>query len=112
MKNQKGSGIAGILIAIMLALIAVGGSAYYFILGSYPLRKEHMTEMKVLEIAKEVAQTHDIDLAEYQMPSIEYDSENKEWFVSYVIKPPTPPGGHFSIIVDDTTGEAKFQGGM
>jgi hypothetical protein len=68
-------------------------------------------EPRILEIAGEVAQQHSVNLSEYQTPSVEYDSENKKWLVFYVRKPPTPPGGHFSVSVDDTTGKAEFQPG-
>jgi hypothetical protein len=37
--------------------------------------------------------------------------KNKTWTVFYQLKPPTPPGGHFLVSVDDRTKKATLARG-
>jgi hypothetical protein len=65
-----------------------------------------MTQSQVLSIASDLAQKEGYDLEEYLEPEIEYDpSSEKEWFLTYHMKPPEPPGGCFTVFIDDDNAE-------
>jgi hypothetical protein len=51
------------------------------------------------------------DLKFYPDRSAKFKTERKSWYVHYTRVPNRWPGDHFSIYVDDTTGEMKFIGG-
>jgi hypothetical protein len=72
-----------------------------------------LTEDEVVGIAKAKAAKDGIQLSEYNMDGCHYEftSKGKTWTVSFVKKPPTPPGGHFRIVVDDRTKTATLQPG-
>jgi hypothetical protein len=51
------------------------------------------------------------DLKFYPNRSATFDAEGRKWSVRYVREPNRWPGDHFSIYVDDATGEITFIGG-
>ena len=51
------------------------------------------------------------DLKFYPDRSAKFKTERKSWYVHYTRVPNRWPGDHFSVYVDDTTGEMKFFGG-
>ena len=51
-----------------------------------------------------------LKLKNYQRPKVWFDSTRREWYFFYTLKPPGMPGGHFTVVVDET-GKARFVGG-
>ncbi len=72
-----------------------------------------LTKDQVLRIAEETAKAEGYDLAKYDMTGChyEYTAKDRSWTVFFAIKPPTPPGGHFGVIIDDPTGKARLMRG-
>jgi hypothetical protein len=52
-----------------------------------------------------------LDLRFYPDRAAKFNPERKSWFVHYTREPNRWPGDHFSVYVDDTTGELKFYRG-
>ena len=67
----------------------------------------------VLDIARASASKHSINLAEYDMIDCKFErgEDGNEWSVFYKKKPPTPPGSHFVVVVNDKTKEPRFVAG-
>jgi len=61
--------------------------------------------------AEKRAKYETLDLKFYPDRSAKFKAERKSWYVHYTRVPNRWPGDHFSIYVDDTTGEMKFIGG-
>ena len=73
----------------------------------------NLTRAEVLRIAVETAKSEGYDIPKYNMTGCHYEYTRKDhtWIVFYELKPPTPPGGHFTVTIDDRTKEATlFQG--
>ncbi len=72
-----------------------------------------LTRIEVLQIAEQTAESEGYDIVEYNMTGCHYDStgEDHTWTVFYELKPPTPPGGHFMVSIDDQTKEATLAHG-
>ena len=72
-----------------------------------------LTEAEVIRIAEQTAKAEGFDLARYDRTGChyEYTEKNKTWTVFYQLKPPTPPGGHFLVSVDDRTKKATLARG-
>jgi hypothetical protein len=67
---------------------------------------------EVIRIAKQVAEQKGIDLHRYKEPEahFEFTREDKSWFVFFNGREAVP-GNHFSVSVDDQTGETRLFGG-
>ncbi len=76
-------------------------------------QQTRLTRTKVLRIAEAKARSEGYDIAKYNMTGCHYEfmDKNATWTVFYEIKPPTPPGGHFMVVVDDKTKEATLAHG-
>ena len=72
-----------------------------------------LTEAEVLRIAEAAARSEGYDVDKYDMTGCHYEFERKDrtWTVFYALKPPTPPGGHFAVSVDDQTRKATVARG-
>lgn len=66
-----------------------------------------LTMRQAIEIAKRYALKEGQVLSDYQDPTGHFDKSDHAWNISFVMHEPTPPGGHFNIIVDDRTGEVR-----
>jgi hypothetical protein len=68
---------------------------------------------EVISIAEATARSEGFDLQKYNMTGCHYEFTEKDhtWTVFFQLKPPTPPGGHFVIIVDDQTKKATLMRG-
>ena len=69
-----------------------------------------LTTAEVLQLAdafaaKKRAEYEIFDLKFYPERKAAYDSRMKKWVVHYVRRPNRWPGDHFSVLVDDATGE-------
>lgn len=65
----------------------------------------HLVQGEVIQIAKDTAKSEGYDLGKYNMTGCHYEFTRKDhtWTVFFELKPPTPPGGHFMVWVDDQT---------
>ena len=72
-----------------------------------------LTEAEVLRIAEAAARSEGYDVDKYDMTGCDCEStaEGRTWTVSYDLKPPTPPGGHFMVSIDDKTRKATLARG-
>ena len=61
---------------------------------------------QVVSIANNLAQKEGYNLEEYQQPKVKYDALEREWRISYLIKPPISPGRFFTVMVNDVTQES------
>jgi hypothetical protein len=70
----------------------------------------NLTEAEVLRIAEETAKAQGLDVGKYNMAGCHYELTRKDrtWTVFYQLKPPTPPGEHFGVSVDDRTRKATL----
>lgn len=73
----------------------------------------NLTKAEVILIAKETAQIDGYDIGKYNMTACHYEFTRKyhTWTVFFELKPPTPPGGHFMVSVDDQTKKATLAHG-
>lgn len=67
-----------------------------------------MIESEVIKIAQEAAVAGGYQLSDYLEPTIDFDQDRKEWRVFFDHTPPGQPGSHFSVWVNDQTGEARI----
>jgi hypothetical protein len=69
-----------------------------------------LTQDQVIAIAKAEAQAEKIALEKFILLGCHYEFTGKKrtWTVFFEQKPPTPPGGHFLVWVDDRTGKATL----
>jgi hypothetical protein len=75
-------------------------------------RGARLSAAEAIRIAKQAAERHGADLPRYQQPEAHYEftRKDKTWFVSFHGRV-AMPGNHFSVYVDDRTGETRFFGG-
>lgn len=59
--------------------------------------------------ARRAAEEAGYDLTEYRLTSTTHD--DGEYTVHFEQGPPTPPGGHFAVIVDERSGETRIMPG-
>ena len=73
----------------------------------------NLAKAHVLQIAEVAAKSEGFDIEKYNMTGChyEYTDKDKTWTVFYELKPPTPPGGHFLVSVDDQTKTATLARG-
>lgn len=76
-------------------------------------QSKHLTEDQVIRIAEETAKAEGYDITKYNMTGChyEYTKKDRSWTVLFSLKPPTPPGGHFGVWVDDQTKKARLMRG-
>jgi len=72
-----------------------------------------MSETDVVRAASRAAAQAGYKLAGYNEPEAHFEFVRKDgsWTVFYVMKPPTPAGGHFQVWVNDKTGKAQVMPG-
>jgi hypothetical protein len=73
----------------------------------------NLPKAEVLRIAEATAISEGYDIRKYNMTGCHYEFTRKDhsWAVFYELKPPTPPGGHFMVSVDDLTRKATLAHG-
>ncbi len=73
----------------------------------------NLTIAEVLRIATEKARSEGYDVRKYNMTGCHYEYTRKDltWTIFYELKPPTPPGGHFIVSIDDQTKKATITRG-
>src|SRR5687767_7444584 len=65
---------------------------------------------RAIELSREAATKHGYDLAKYTLDTFGDPKAGGEgeWLIGYICHPgPPPPGCHFLVVVDRTTGAAK-----
>lgn len=72
-----------------------------------------MSQADVVRVASRAATDAGYKLADYKKPEAHFEFVHKDetWTVFYEMKPPTPPGGHFLVWVDDKTGKTRVMPG-
>ncbi len=72
-----------------------------------------MSQDDVVKAANSAAVNAGYALAKYGVPKAHYEfvRKDKTWTVFYTMKPPTPPGGHFQVWVEDQTGKTQVMRG-
>jgi hypothetical protein len=72
-----------------------------------------LSKNEVIRIAEAKARSEGFDLQKYNMTGCHYEFTEKDhtWTVFFQLKPPTPPGGHFMVYVDDQTKKATLMRG-
>jgi hypothetical protein len=72
-----------------------------------------LTKDEVIRIAEDTAKSEGFDIRKYNMTGCHYEYIRKDgtWTVLFELKPPTPPGGHFLVWINDKTKEAKLMHG-
>jgi hypothetical protein len=66
----------------------------------------------VIEIAKQAAELNGKNIADYKKPQVSYSrTPQKTWGVFFDGRVPMY-GNHFSVSVNDETGEARYSGGL
>jgi hypothetical protein len=72
-----------------------------------------LSNTDAIRIALETAEREGYDLKNYKVGESHcaFYPEKKEWFIS-INGRVAMPGNHFSVIVNDRTGEAELRGGM
>ena len=68
---------------------------------------------EVIAIAQQVAREAGIDLSTFEEPRASFEPAGREptWEVSFQMKQPARPGGHFDVYVGDRTKTARMMGG-
>ncbi len=76
-------------------------------------RDSQLTKDEVIRIAKATARSEGFDIQKYNLTGCCYELTRKDrtWTVFFQLKPPTPPGGHFAVSVDDQTKKAILMRG-
>jgi hypothetical protein len=98
-----------VIVTGLLLLVLAAGCG-----GSSPGPREHprvsaddrIPEPEARLIAEETARRAGWDLEVYGIVSV--DRADGRWRVSFEHAPPAPPGGHFTVYVDASTGEAEL----
>ena len=74
-----------------------------------------MSRAAALEISRKAATASGYDLAKFKLDTFsnELSEGQAEWRFGYLCSPgPPPPGCHFSVVVDRTTGKATVHPGQ
>ena len=73
----------------------------------------NLLKAEVLRITEVTAISEGYDIRKYNMIGCHYEFTHKghSWSVFYELKPPTSPGGHFVVSVDDLTRKATLAHG-
>ena len=73
-----------------------------------------MSRTAALEIARKAAAANGYDLAKYKLDTFgkELSEDQSEWVFGYLCSPgPPPPGCHFLVVVDRSTGKTTVYPG-
>ncbi|MDD1700291.1 MAG: hypothetical protein LUQ04_05790 [Methanoregula sp.] len=72
-----------------------------------------LSQDEVITIAKAKAVQEGFDLSKYDLKGCHYEFTRKDhtWTAFFELKPPTPPGGHFLVWVDDQTRKTTLMQG-
>jgi hypothetical protein len=72
-----------------------------------------LTLAEVKNLAKGLAMANDIDLRSYDEPVVTSEVTGGEltWRVSFQAKSPGRPGGHFVVLIKDSTKQATYLAG-
>jgi hypothetical protein len=97
---------AWVLVLAMAGCSAPSGSA-----ATGPTASPVVDERGARSVAEQKARESGYDTARYRIVSVERADEGSlrgKWRVFFEQLPPTPPGGHFNVYVDSTSGEAQI----
>lgn len=86
----------GVLMAMVGAILVAGCSR--------STESRGIEQDEAISIAKELAQSSDLDLAKYEEPQCELDSDRNDWRLTFVGKAVTKPRNNFTVVVNAKTG--------
>ena len=101
-----------LLAVVLLVLCLVGSGCKPSGQGNVP--GANLTKSQVIKVARTEARKEGFDLNKYDLKAVDYANTGERvqtWTVSFYGKPPTRPGDHFLIWVDDRTLDAKLMRG-
>jgi hypothetical protein len=77
-------------------------------------RSPQMSQAEVVRLAGRAAADAGYELADFKEPQAHFEFLRKKnsWTVFYERKPPTLPGGHFQVWVNDKTGKTQVMRGQ
>jgi hypothetical protein len=64
-----------------------------------------------VQIAERLATRHGYKLSDYQSPQV-LAGDASHWMVYFEMKPPTPVGGHFHVLIDRVTKKVTLIPGL
>lgn len=101
-----------LLAAVLLVLCVAGSgcrsSSQGHVLGA------NLTRNEVIKLARAEARKERFDLDKYDLKSVHYANTGERaqtWTVSFDGKPPTPPGDHVLVWIDDRMLDARLMRG-
>ena len=110
-RSGFGAGRAQVFVLIVAAsLVVVSLGACSRVSAPASQAVPHLTVVEVEKIAQQAAKDNGAKMMCYHDPSVTFESSGAEprWRVSYQTKDPSPPGGHFVVLVNDRTSEATY----
>jgi hypothetical protein len=120
--NDRGSRLAS-LVAQVSTLVSSSAMSKFsqFIFSAVAIimlvvgcvRSPKLKQADVVLVASRAATNAGYKIEKYKEPEahFEFVHKNGTWTVFFVSKPPTPPGGHFLVWVDDKTGKTQVKPG-
>jgi hypothetical protein len=72
--------------------------------------KPRIPQEKAQEIVLALVKEKQINLERFQAPKISFSVLRHEWDFEYQMKPPVVPGGHFTVVVEDSGGTRFISG--
>lgn len=100
----------GLGLVLALSLAACGGTRTLPEPEAPATADSSVSREQAQELAADAALAEGYDVTEYQLEEMTLD-EGGDWWLRYVLPPPTPPGGHFGVVVDAETGQARVMHG-
>lgn len=94
--------------SFLLAVVAL------LLVGCARSTSTRLSQSEVVQIASRAATEAGYKIVDYKesVAHFEYVRKDRSWTVFFVLKPPTPPGGHFSVWVDDKTSKTQVIPGL
>jgi hypothetical protein len=88
----------------LVALVALGCAG-----GTSSRSGPHeVSEHDAWEIAEDRARIAGYDPEVFVLRSTEYSAETGDWALFFEHVPPAPPGGHFTVYIDRSSGDARL----
>jgi hypothetical protein len=113
MRNISKKRIISLMISVFLGLILTFTISAHATNEENKIRQEYVPQLKieyVIQMAKDYAIQKGMDLNEYFISTIRYDTSTKEWNIHFDGNLPAP-GFHFLIVIEDRTKAIRLSRG-